>query len=76
MSSGTAIGIATAVIEAMAASIAAGTIVGAFLAAVVAMVRGRSRKDVEATALRDGCIGGAAGMFCLLVDFVSRYVWP
>ena len=66
------IGFATSAIEALATSIGAGIVIGGFVAATGAMLRGRSRKDVESTALRDGYIGGGLGMFCLLWDLLVR----
>jgi hypothetical protein len=66
------IGFATSVIEAVATSIAAGVVAGGFVAATGAMLGGRSRKEVESTSLRDGYIGGVAGLFCLLWDLLLR----
>jgi len=59
-------------LEAAAASIGAGVVVGGFVAATGAMVGRRSRREVEDTALRDGYFGGVAGIFCLLLDLVTR----
>ncbi|HEY6551179.1 MAG TPA: hypothetical protein VIY71_08285, partial [Solirubrobacterales bacterium] len=66
------IGFATSVFEAAATSIGAGVVVGGFVAATGAMLGRRSRKEVEKTALRDGYIGGVVGIFCLLLDLLTR----
>jgi len=65
-------GFATSVFEAVATSIGAGVVVGGFVAATGAMLGRRSRKEVEKTALRDGYIGGVFGIFCLLLDLLTR----
>jgi VIT1/CCC1 family predicted Fe2+/Mn2+ transporter len=59
-------------LEAAATSIGAGVVVGGFVAATGAMLSRRSRREVEDTALRDGYIGGVAGMLCLLLDLLTR----
>ena len=66
------IGFATSVIEAVATSVGAGILLGGYVAATGAMLRGRSRKEVESTAFRDGYIGGTFGMCCLLWDLLLR----
>jgi hypothetical protein len=67
------IGFATSVCMAVAMSIGAGALVGGFVAATVAAFGGRSRKAVESTALRDGYLGGAGGLFCLIFDILMKY---
>jgi hypothetical protein len=67
------IGFLTAVLGLAATSIGAGIVVGGFVAAGVGMILGRSRKEMESNALRDGFVGGFIGMSCLCFDLLVRY---
>jgi hypothetical protein len=64
----TGAGFATSLLAATAAAITAGAIVGGFFVATVALMRGRSRREVESTVLRDGYFGAGFGIFCLTLD--------
>lgn len=66
------IGLATALLEAVAASVAAGMLIGAFAATVAGLARGWTRREVEARAVLDACVGGLGGVALLLVDLLAR----
>jgi hypothetical protein len=55
------IGPITSLLEAMAAAVGAGVVVSGYLAAVVGMLVGRSRKEMEDNALRGVFWGGVLG---------------
>jgi hypothetical protein len=67
------IGFFTSLLEVAATSIGTGIVVGGFLAAVVGMFAGRTRREMEADALRVTFYGGSVGMFCLCFDLLMRY---
>lgn len=56
-----------------ATSIGEGIVAGEFAAAAAAMVVGRSRRELEDNALRNGFWGGLGGMSCLRFDLLLRY---
>jgi hypothetical protein len=67
------IGFATTLLELAATSIGEGIVAGSFIAAVVGMVVGRSRKELEGNAMRNGFWGALGGMSCLCFDLLLRY---
>lgn len=67
------IGFATTLLELAATSIGEGIVAGGFAAAAAGMVIGRSRKELEDNALRNGFWGGLGGMSCLCFDLLLRY---
>jgi len=68
------IGFATTLLELVATSIGEGIVAGGFVAAAAGMVIGRSRKELEDNALRNGFWGGLRGMSCLCYDLFLRYL--
>lgn len=70
---GIQIGPATTLLESTATLIGFGAVVGSFIAAAAGMLVGRSRKELEESALRQGFLGGLLGMFCLCFDLILRY---
>ncbi len=67
------VGLLTMLLETVATSIGAAVVVGGFVAAGMGMLKGRSRKEMEGNALRDGFLAGVVGMFCLCFDLLMRY---
>lgn len=71
------IGFVTTLLELAASSISFGIVVISFLASCLGMVSGWTRRDWEAQALRIAFGGGVAGIFCLCLDLIVRYLgWP
>lgn len=68
------IGLATTLLESVATSIGLGVAVGGFFGSSVGMLRGWTRKEVEADALRSVFYGGVAGMSCLCLDLIVRFL--
>ncbi len=66
------VGFLTTLLELAATSIGYGAIVGGFVAAAAGVLRGRSRKELDGNALRDGFLGGLVGVFCLCYDLLTR----
>lgn len=66
------IGFLTTLLELVATSVGEGAIVGGFVMAGVGVIRGRSRREMEASALKDSFWGGFWGMFCLCFDLLAR----
>jgi len=67
------IGLATTLLELVATSIGEGVVAGGFAAAAAGMVAGRSRKELEANAMRDGFWGALGGLCCLCFDLFLSY---
>jgi len=67
------IGFATSLLELVATSTGEGIVAGGFVAAAAGMVVGRSRKELEGNAMRDGFWGGLGGLCCLFFDLYLRY---
>lgn len=67
------VGLLTTLLETVATSIGAAVVVGGFVAAGMGMLKGRSRREMEANALRHGFVAGGFGMFCLFFDLLMRY---
>lgn len=67
------VGFLTSLLEVTATSIGTGVVAGGFLAAVVGMLSGRTRREMEGDALRVTFYGGSVGMFCLCFDLLMRY---
>jgi hypothetical protein len=67
------IGPLTTMLGLAATAIGAGVVVGGFLAGGAGMLAGRTRKEMEANALRDVFIGGSTGILCLCFDLLLRY---
>jgi hypothetical protein len=67
------IGFATTLLELAATSIGEGIVAGGFISAAAGMVVGRSRKELEDSALRNGFWGGLGGISCLCLDLLLRY---
>jgi len=67
------IGFATTLLELAATSIGEGIVTGGFVAAAGGMIGGRSRRELEDNALRNGFWGGLGGLSCLLFDLLLRY---
>jgi len=63
---------ATSLLELAATSIASGIVVLGFAGSAVGMLTRRSRKEMEATALRQGFWGGLFGVLCLCYDLWVR----
>jgi hypothetical protein len=63
----------TAVLESVATAIGAGMLVSGFVMSTVGFARGRTRREIEASALRDACAGGLGGILLLLVDIAVRF---
>lgn len=61
------------ILEQAAAALAAGAVVGTFIGATRGFVADRSRKQVEASALREGYLGAAFGAGLLLFDICNVY---
>lgn len=59
--------------ERAATAIAAGLVIGGFVGATRGYITARSRKEVEAEALRDGYAGAIAGIALLLLDLCIVY---
>ncbi len=66
------VGFATSLLESVATSIGYGIVVVGFAAAAVGMLTGRSRRELEGNALRDGFVGSLVGIFCLCYDLIAR----
>lgn len=66
------IGPTTGILQAMAGSIGAGLVVGGFVGGSRALVVSRSRLASEGSAFVGGYMGGAAGLFLLLVDTLVK----
>jgi len=64
----------TTVLESVATAVGAGIVMGSFVMGTVGMVAGRSRRDLEKRALRDGYVGGAVAAVLLIFDLALRYV--
>lgn len=69
------IGFATTLLELAATSIGEGIVAGGFAAAANGMVVGRSRKELEAAAMRNGFWGGVGGISCLCFDLLVSYAF-
>jgi hypothetical protein len=67
------IGFATSLFESTATSVGYGVVIGGFAAAVLGILVGRSRTEMEADAPRVTFYGGSLGMFCLCFDFLMKY---
>jgi hypothetical protein len=70
---GSDIGFLTTSIEVVASVVAAGAVLGGFIGAGRGALGGRSRSEVEGSALWDGFLGGVAGIACLVADLLIRY---
>jgi hypothetical protein len=68
------IGFTTTVLESVASSIAAGMLMSSFAMAGIGFVRGWTRRDIEATALRNACEGGFFAVGLLAFDLLARYI--
>jgi hypothetical protein len=68
------VGIATAVLESVATSIGFGIVAMGFVASSQGVLRGWTRKEVDAEALRVTFWGGFAGMSCLCLDLIVRFL--
>jgi hypothetical protein len=68
------IGFGTTLLELMATSIGFGVVIFGFATSCAGMVLGRTRKELEAGALRRVFWGGVAGMCCLCLDLIVRYL--
>jgi hypothetical protein len=66
------IGPATGIIQVLAGSIGAGLVVGGFVGGSRALLVSRSRLASEESAFAGGYIGGAVGLFLLLVDTLVK----
>jgi hypothetical protein len=67
------IGFATTLLEVVATSIGFGLVVIGFSTSCMGFLKGRTREEVEAEALKSAFIGGVAGICCLCFDVVMRY---
>ena len=67
------VGFATTLLELAATSIGEGVVAGGFVAAAAGMVVGRSRKELEGNAMRDGFWGAVGGLCCLCFDLFLSY---
>lgn len=67
-----AIGPATGILQAMAGAIGAGLVVGGFVGGIRALIVSRSRRASEGSAFVGGYVGGAFGLFLLLVDTLAK----
>lgn len=67
------IGFATTLLEVVATSIGFGLVVAGFFTSCSGFLGGRTRKEVEAEALKSAFMGGVAGIFCLCFDAVVGY---
>jgi hypothetical protein len=68
-------GLATSIVETLAASIGAGLVVGGFAGGVTGLVASRSLDQSERSALRSSYFGGAIGLLALGSDIlVKRFV--
>jgi hypothetical protein len=61
------------ILEHVAAAIAAGAVLGTFTGASKGFLASRSRKQVEADALREGYLGAVVAVGCLLLDLWNVY---
>jgi hypothetical protein len=68
------VGFATAALEAIAKAVAAGMLVSGFMMAAAGLILGRSRRDIEARALRDATTGGLLACGLLIFDLWMRYI--
>lgn len=68
------IGFLTSLLELLATSIGAGIVVGTFGVSATGMLSGRTRREIEANALRDIFWGSMAGMLCLSCDLLVRAI--
>jgi hypothetical protein len=64
------------ILEQIAAALAAGAVIGTFIGATRGFVTARSRKQVEAGALREGYLGAVAATLALLFDLCNVYATP
>jgi hypothetical protein len=67
------IGLATTLLELAATSVGEGIVAGGFVAGAAGMLKGRSRKELEDSALRNAIWGGLGGMSCLCFDLLLSY---
>lgn len=67
----TGIGSLTTLLGLTATSIGAGIVVTGFVAASAGMLAGRSRPEVEGSALRSSFWGGLLGVCCLCYDLLA-----
>jgi len=67
------IGFATTLLEIAATAIGEGIVAGGFAAAAAGMVVGRSRKELEDSAMRNGFWGALGGLSCLCLDLFLSY---
>jgi hypothetical protein len=68
------IGLATTLLELTATSMGYGVIVTGFVTSSRGMLLGWTRKEVEAEALRSAFWGGVAGIYCLCLDLIVRFL--
>ena len=68
------IGVVTTLLELAASSIGFGIVVISFLASCLGMLSGWTRKDWEGETLGLAFGGGLAGIFCLCLDLIVRYL--
>ena len=67
------IGPITAGLEAAATSIGAGMLVSGFVMAAAGFARGRKRRQIERSSLKDACIGGMVATGLIVLDLSMRY---
>lgn len=68
------IGFTTTLLESVATSIAFGVVVSGFVTSSQGMRLGWTRKEVEGEALRSTFWGGVAGIYCLCLDLIVRFL--
>jgi hypothetical protein len=68
-----AIGLLSAILEAVATAIGVGIVFGGFVGATAGLVGGWSRKDVERHALRDGYFGAVFALAWWGADLIVGY---
>jgi hypothetical protein len=68
------VGLGTTLLELMATSIGFGVVIVGFAVSCAGMIFGWTRKELEADALRHVFWGGVAGMYCLCLDLIVRFL--
>jgi hypothetical protein len=66
------VGAATAIVEALAASIGSGLVVGGFAAGVWSVLACRSRSQIERGTMIGSYFGGSIALLAFIVDIVEK----
>jgi hypothetical protein len=69
------IGPVTTLIEGVATVVGASMVLGGFIVGLHAVVRGRARATIEASALDAAYIGGLGGVLAIVADIMIRYAF-